>query len=413
MKVLICTMQFGHGYTQGTERYVQNLSSELRAQGHVAIIAAGDPEKKLTEGRASKPTTHQIIPTNGWGTVSGHAINYYLNIIDRIQPDLIHMVNPAHIGINILKAAKVRSIPYFISVTDFWWLCPKHTLTLPNEEFCHGFRDTQTCLTCIAQTHPNKRVRSIARLPFMVKPVAKVLEAKLNFDKATKQWEHRKSDLQKLLETAKQVFFLSKTSLYFFEKYFKLDNSKYIPAGIAQHWFDHPPIKKPLHNNLRVGFLGAIAPHKGLHTLVEALTKVSDPTIELFIAGKKDQTKYTEETLTRYKQTTYLGELAETESIHFMDSIDLLVIPSNSPENQPQVLLEAAARGVPVIASDTPGCAELLPEQSTFPVNSADKLSALLKIAKVDIQKLGTPKKGISARTMANQICDVYMQNIF
>jgi glycosyltransferase involved in cell wall biosynthesis len=58
------------------------------------------------------------------------------------------------------------------------------------------------------------------------------------------------------------------------------------------------------------------------------------------------------------------------------------VVPSQSPENQPQVILESFARKTAVISSKAPGAAELLLAEYTF--STAHELQLLIEdIAKI------------------------------
>jgi hypothetical protein len=43
MHIVFATMQFGPGYQQGTERYIENLSLALIAAGHRVTVLANRP----------------------------------------------------------------------------------------------------------------------------------------------------------------------------------------------------------------------------------------------------------------------------------------------------------------------------------------------------------------------------------
>ncbi|WP_444904969.1 glycosyltransferase [Microbulbifer sp. CnH-101-E] len=162
MKILFSTMQFGPGYNQGTEKYIRNLALNLSKRGCDVIVAGGDPEGILGNRTfIDEGGFRQIkLPTFGWGTTEGDSVDNYLSLLSELKPDLVHMVNPAHIGINLLNAAQKLGIPYFISITDFWWLCPKHTLTFKSGDFCSGFADYETCFSCISDIYTDKPTKS-------------------------------------------------------------------------------------------------------------------------------------------------------------------------------------------------------------------------------------------------------------
>ncbi len=405
-------MQFGPGYNQGTEKYIRNLAHDLSKSGCDVIVAGGDPEGILTDSTHIDDSGFQLIklPTFGWNTTEGDSVDNYLNLLTELSPDLVHMVNPAHIGINLLNAAQKLGIPYFISVTDFWWLCPKHTLTLKSGKFCSGFVEQEACFRCIAETHPNKLVKTASQLPAARNYIAKILLLKNAPFAVSSDSKNRKQMLASVLNKARAVICLSKTSLKRLKEYYSLSNCHYTPAGISDTWFQAGSHRRTRNTPFVVGYLGVIAPHKGLHTLTHALNDLGDSEIILKVAGKISTNRYAKQCLNTYRNTEYAGELSELRSKEFIDSLDLLVIPSNSPENQPQVLLEAAARKKPVLASNTPGCAELLPSTAVFPVNDVKRLKELLSIAKKDLSKIGRPTLGLSSKAVSEEILTEYQK---
>ncbi|WP_444931468.1 glycosyltransferase [Microbulbifer sp. SSSA002] len=412
-RILFFTMQYGPGYTQGTERYIKNIANGLTDIGYEIIIAAGDPEKKNTHTHNVEPagkTTLVKIPTKGWSTLDGASVNYYKNLLGEIQPDIIHMVNPAHIGVNALIAARALQLPYFITVTDFWWLCPKHTLTLSNGRFCSGFRKSTECLKCIASTHPNKVIRELStRNGLKTLTQGAVLSNNLfKFGGITK-WPKRNKLLQQILSNAEKVICLSKTGKSRLEDFFKIKNATYLPTGLSSDWFlPPPPERKEKKFFTKIGFLGAIAPHKGVHILVEAISQLACKNVILSVAGKIHDKDYASLLFKSNVNIEYAGEANEKATISFLDSLDLLVIPSTSPENQPQVLLEAGARGIPTISSNSPGCAELLETKLTFPMNDSRSLAHLIQSFLSNPSSFAPPVKPLSIAEVSEKTCNIY-----
>ncbi|WP_193754320.1 glycosyltransferase [Microbulbifer sp. Q7] len=404
MKILFATMQFGPEYNQGTERYIRNVGKELIEDGYEVTVAGGDPEGKGHREGIWNSIPYKTIPTYGWTTVSGASIDWYVELLRKEKPDILHMVNPGHIGVNIIFAARALHIPYLVSVTDFWWLCPKQTLTLSNGSLCDGFTSESTCLKCIAKTHRNPTINLAAKTKIGAQFTAQIIKSKnIESDEST-LWKNRRQILQEALSGAHKVICLSKTGKVLLENYFNLKNCQYLPAGLSARWFEQKTSSSVSTNKFSVGFLGAITPHKGLHVLTQALKALDNERIQLIIAGKRALPTYADRELQRYKKTTYLGEIKEEDTTPLMDKLDLIVLPSLWPENQPQVLLEAGARRVPVIASDIPGCAELLDQSALFPMGSQKALSNLIK--KITNNEIIIPKPNVSksAKEIAKKI---------
>lgn len=142
------------------------------------------------------------------------------------------------------------------------------------------------------------------------------------------------------------------------------------PSGIDFSWWEqHVGERSPERG--RVLFVGRLAEKKGVEVALRALCHV--PTASLRIVGDgplMDDLKRTAERLAVGGRVTFLGrqtrEQIATEFRHAM----CVVIPSveasdGDREGTPNVLGEAVASGVPVVASNIDGLGELLVDRST------------------------------------------------
>jgi glycosyltransferase involved in cell wall biosynthesis len=113
-----------------------------------------------------------------------------------------------------------------------------------------------------------------------------------------------------------------------------------------------------------VGFLGQIAPHKGIHVLVRAWRVLPHRSIELVIHG--DMTRephYTRELRALAAddpRIVFAGPLGQQDLDTLFRRIDILAVPSVWYENSPLVIHEARRAGLPVLASRLGGMAELV-----------------------------------------------------
>lgn len=117
-----------------------------------------------------------------------------------------------------------------------------------------------------------------------------------------------------------------------------------------------------------IGMLGRIAPEKGQLDFVRAarIAAEADSGLAFQVTGAPmfgsqsyvDQVR--REAGPRVRFTEWTENIAS-----FFDEIDLLVVPSESVDANPRVIPEAYAAGVPVIAYDSGGVAELLEHGET------------------------------------------------
>ncbi|GAB3222379.1 glycosyltransferase family 4 protein [Glycomyces halotolerans] len=110
-----------------------------------------------------------------------------------------------------------------------------------------------------------------------------------------------------------------------------------------------------------VGFLGRMAPEKGLHHLVAAFKHWPDPTARLLLAGEESGVAGGGVAAELRRQAAgdervrFLGRLDEAEFGDFHASIDAFALPSVAEESFGITQTEALMAGVPVVASDLPG----------------------------------------------------------
>lgn len=124
--------------------------------------------------------------------------------------------------------------------------------------------------------------------------------------------------------------------------------------------------KRP-QSPLRLGFIGRLLPIKGAISLLKAVHILKDKGVSctLTLAGDGMERPCLEKYIKDHGlQTisTFLGTIRNV--VTFYDSIDLLVVPSIR-EPLGLVAVEAAARGVPVIASCVDGLAEVVEHMKT------------------------------------------------
>jgi glycosyltransferase involved in cell wall biosynthesis len=129
-----------------------------------------------------------------------------------------------------------------------------------------------------------------------------------------------------------------------------------------------------------VGYLARLAPEKGLHVLADAFIllrkKPGMENAKLRIAGwlGSQNRQYAEECFAKLRAAglenafTYVGEVDRRGKLDFLQSIDVLAVPTTYKEPKGIFVLEALASGVPVV----------MPEHGSFPETLAELGGGLL-----------------------------------
>ena len=370
MKILLVSMQLGPAYRQGSERYAESLAESLAEVGHEVSFLAGDP-------RGVEPARPLGAPVNSerrlfahsaqtWFAVMGTAPSRITGFLRRVQPDLVHVVNPAHVGVGAMLAARRLGIPVVVTTMDFWWVCPRATLLRGGTERCEGSPGWRECARCIASDHRRHRLRVLAQrpafAPVLLASYAAGCVRRGGSPLEAVRWMQRRRFLAKCLGGADQVIFPSSATRDAIAPLVGHARWQVIPYGLEERWFtagEGQRARPRDPHELIVGFAGALQAHKGAHVLLAALRRLGWTRTRVRVAGGSDDIAY-QERLRRESGDLCVeltGALSSTEMRAFLGTLDVLVVPSLWPENLPYVLLEAQAARVPVIASRVPGMA--------------------------------------------------------
>ncbi len=113
---------------------------------------------------------------------------------------------------------------------------------------------------------------------------------------------------------------------------------------------------------LRIGFVGTLVWHKGVHVLVEAVGGLRGE-FEVVIHGDLNVFPDYVAALKRAALSaplTFAGGFDRDRVEAVYGTFDVLVVPSLWPENSPLVIHEAFMRGIPVVGARTGGIPELV-----------------------------------------------------
>jgi glycosyltransferase involved in cell wall biosynthesis len=239
-----------------------------------------------------------------------------------------------------------------------------------------------------------------------------------------------KTFLAYLIGKADKIIAVSKATQTFWEKaignkpihllYNGMDLSKYTNVSSEKKNI----IPNALSNETWVGMIGRVQHWKGQHyflDIIEAYLKQNPlDTITRFIIAGDAYPGYENlaielslaiERKGLHKRVTYLGYRSDIPQL--LASLDLLVLPSTSPDPLPTVVLEAMASSKPVLATAQGGAMEMVVDQETgrfMPIGNAKQAAAVLAELLQDkerLKEMGTAgrrrvEKEFSAAAFAN-----------
>lgn len=169
-----------------------------------------------------------------------------------------------------------------------------------------------------------------------------------------------------------------------------------IIAGSGVDIEKYQPLPEP-EGTVTAAFVGRMLQIKGVQTLVEAFRRATDgradgkePELQLVLAGDCDPENpgsLAPEQLREFASAygiTWLGRVEDVREV--WKKAHFAIQPSRGGEGLPKSLLEAAASGRPMVATDVPGCREIAVPGKTgllVPVDDVGALAiAMLELAR-------------------------------
>jgi teichuronic acid biosynthesis glycosyltransferase TuaC len=151
-------------------------------------------------------------------------------------------------------------------------------------------------------------------------------------------------------------------------------------AGNEKTILDRASLRRKFNlaeNVFYVLFVGAITRTKGIDELIEAAQALSTDSLKFIAIGYR---LAGERELTLPPEIQFLGSRPHEEVMEYMRCCDVLALPSYR-EGMPNVVVEAASIGLPVVATDVGGVAELIDETTGYliPAKSASELTSAIR----------------------------------
>jgi len=442
MKVLLATHFFPPGYAGGTEVYTYSLARGLRDQGHtVQVVCAhkwgegegysvreeddvyeGLPVKRLQLNWENAPDPFRYLYENPVME------EYFRAYLQEVQPDVLHITSCYSLSASIIHAAADAGVPVVITLTDFWFLCPRHILLRTDGTLCGGYAEEWQCLKCLLAGSRAYRTAS-SLLPEL--PVSFLLKSM-----SRHPWFTRRRGLRGMAgDIGRRSKFLLETlgmadviiaPCHFLRDMFVTRGVPTSAIIVSAYGMDTSAAQagrqKTPSDRLRIGHIGQLEPIKGVDVLIEAFNQVkAGRSVELRLHGDLNKNPAFVARL-RFlagddPNIRFLGAFEKKDLGRVLSQIDVVAAASTWYENSPLAIYEAFAAGTPVIASDLGGMSEVVTPGVNgllFAAGDADGLAAALRRLLDEpglLERLGSGVPGV--KTVAEDVqdlCQVYTE---
>ena len=378
MRVLLAVHAFPPSSTGGVEVYTLRLGRALQALGHeVQVLAAvhdlaaaeHDVRRRVHEG----VDVVEIVNTRRAGTLASTYRNVHVDALARrlledFHPDVLHVQHLVNLSAGIVDEARRAGVPVVLTLHDHWLRCPRDGLRFRADLVLCETVDHAVCARCLAQgpqvAPPGEgRLLGLAQRLGLGRTLHRVHDA---FPRATESMlslvrrVSPREDLSAALDDRVRVLasvlpgvdrviaptaFVAERAR---ESGLPMPEMQVQPLGATAHPA-RPRVSEPRR---RVAFVGTLAPHKGVHVLIDAFRGLPDADLRLDLHGSLTVAPAYVHDLRRRAEGDprihFHGPFPAAEQPRIFASLDVLV------------LLEALAEGKLVIASRTGGIPEVV-----------------------------------------------------
>jgi glycosyltransferase involved in cell wall biosynthesis len=345
LNALYAPYQFG-----GAERSVQILAEGLCRRGlSVSVITLGEPN---LEARTviNGVTVHRLPLENWYWRFAGSPTNaaqravWHLrdlhnramaahvgSVLDRERPDILHTNQLAGFSVGVWGQARRRGIRIVHTLRDYYLMCPP-SLMFRKERNCG-----RICHRCLPFAAYRRRATQA------VDAVSAISEFVLK--------RHVREGYFKDCSTAKVIF------------------NPLLPVQ-----------RKAATGRTRglvFGYIGYISAHKGVRWLLESFAQHASRDDSLVLAGTGSPTFV--ESMKSEFASSRVSFIGHTDSKVFYERVDVVVVPSLWHEPFGRTAIEPLAYGIPVIASNRGGLAEIVEDGVTGMVVDPDERGSLTR----------------------------------
>lgn len=383
MRILHAIHDFLPRHRAGSEIYAFELASAQCARHDVFILSA-EYEPATAHGtlrwrRFGGLPVVEIV--NNWEferfdeTYSSPRINAQLqHVLHATRPDVLHVHNLLNLSFDLPRLAREQGAATVATLHDYTLVCASGGQRVHTAEshVCHVI-DPERCGRCVGESalHRQMAAGQITR-----RAGGRVAaRAAAAFRRAAPRLADRASggiavapvsagDIMRRTASARHVF----DTIGLFVAPSQALADEYVRLGlhasrieVSDYGFRSPASScrtaRPAAGPLRIGFVGTLVWHKGMHVLLEAARQLRGA-FELHVHGDPAMFPDYGDRLRQMAAglpVVFHGAFGDEQRHAVYDVLDVLVVPSLWPENSPLVIHEAFLHGVAVVGANVGG----------------------------------------------------------
>ena len=409
MRVLLTAHAFPPRSTAGVEVYTQRLARALLARGHDVLVLAAIHDL-AAEPYSTRRRRHEdvdvveVVNVHHLGTLEATYDDPGIDragnqVIEGFRPDVVHAQHLLNLSAGLLDTARRAGAATLLTLHDYWLSCPRDGLRMRADGALCATMDHAVCAACLADSPylvpPLQRGLSAAarqaglggQLHKVHALAPRIVEKGLALARRVvpasavtlAEDMDRRADRLRALAAHVDLFLAPTAFARERALEFGLDPAKVEVRRLGA--IAGPARPRPAKPRRRLGFVGTLAPHKGVDVLIRAFRSLRGADLTLDLHGSLTTHAGYVALLRRAAEgdprIRFHGPFAEGEQPRVLSAIDVLVLPSVWWENSPLTVLEALAAGIPVVASVIGGLPEIVAHGDTGLLVPASDVEAL------------------------------------
>lgn len=355
MKTLHVINRIYPEFNGGNEIHIYDLCHELANAGGKTVIFTQvcDPKTETITTNTRQdgklkyyslrlpPLTTKVRLLRSLITKEYKLVRFFLEVLKKEKPDIVHFHHLIELSPLFLIICRLKRIPHFLDLNDYWFICPGTYL------LCHG--ETKKCATGCVWEQP-KSIKAVLLAKTKQKNLMRLYGyLKVIFHRTL--WNlminHIDTTLIAVSNRVKEIY----------QEHHLHGNQIIVKySGIK---VERPLARKINPKQLRVGYIGALIEAKGVRVLIAAFRKLKQKNVSLTLfgqdgfGGKKLEDMIGDDSRIKLESAFDHQKLPEV-----LSNLDLLAIPSTYEEAFCLVLSEGLAANLPLIVSNIGGMSE-------------------------------------------------------
>lgn len=363
MKILKVIHGYPMRYNAGSEVYSQTLCQALADRNEVHVFTREEDSfaqdyriRTEQDPEDARITLHLVNNPRNKDRYRATGIDQrFAELLDMLQPDIVHVGHLNHLSTSLLNEAASREIPIVYTLHDYWVMCPRGQFmqTFPVDPknlwaACDGQEDRKCAERCYSRYFSGASNEYETDVAYWTKWVAR--------------------RMQHMREMAELVDVFIAPARYLLDRY---RDDFGLPAGklkYLDYGFDRQRSqgrKRTLGESITFGYIGTHIPAKGIHDLIKAFGLVrGDAALRIWGRHRGQDTEALQD-LARdlpaglVGRVQWMPEYRNQDIVReVFDQVDAIIVPSVWVENSPLVIHEAQQARVPVITANVGGMGE-------------------------------------------------------